>query len=184
MFRSCHDEMELRIVGQSVTRPLAVFPADDGTTRTRARLPDPLEHVVQRGKRGNDSNNCRGNGKARIERAEARAGGNRRHGGTRRGSGWPSAAAGAAAPVRGAAAGRGGRACRGRSPARAPAAGRSAGRQSGKLNRRRRRGLRRQIDADGFLLRLDLSGLLLGRHRATRNRRNILGHNVSNFDSN
>ena len=57
-----------------------------------------------------------------------------------------------------------------------PGTRRASRRQCGQFDRRRRRGLRRQIDADGFLLGLDLAGFLLRRNGATRDIGNIVGH--------
>jgi hypothetical protein len=58
------------------------------------------------------------------------------------------------------------------------ATGRPSGSQRRQLDRRRRSRLRRQIDTDGFLLRLDLGGFSrLGRQCAPRHTWSILWHN-------
>jgi len=63
--------------------------------------------------------------------------------------------------------------CRsGRSP------GRSARRQRRQLDRRRGRGFRRQIDADGFFLRLNLAGFLFRRNGTGRDVGYVLCHKV------
>jgi hypothetical protein len=52
----------------------------------------------------------------------------------------------------------------------------ATGRQRGQLDGRRSRRLGRQIDADGFFLRLDLAGFFFRGQRASWRIRNIFGH--------
>jgi hypothetical protein len=174
--------MKFRIVGQAGPS-VPYHPVMIRTRLTRRRSPNPLKHVVQRGEDGDQSNDSRGDGESGIQRAQAGAGNDRRSRGAGRGGGRSrggSRSGGADSRSRG---GRGYRSRWGVRRRGGRSTGGAAGRQRGKLDRRSRRRLGRQVDTDGFLLRLDLAGLLLGRHRATRNRWDILSHKTI-FDSN
>ena len=137
---------------------------------------------IDRAARGSQGDNGRSDGQHFVQRAnrgDGDGGGNRarrrRGNGHRARSGNPRRRGDRARGRR-----RGVSICgsnRRRSPGRT--ARRPAGRQGGQLDRRGSRGLGRQVDSNGLLLGLDLSGFFLRGNSATRSVGDILSHNVN-----